>query len=342
MTIKEIDENIIKVKELLSTKRNIIIVPHMSPDGDAMGSSCALSVFLKNEGHSVGVITPDSYPKYLSWIPGIDNVSVFFDDRKAAKKKIEEAEIIFFLDHNDEHRQGEMQKYIEKKDVVKIMIDHHPEPKAKVDIMFSRIDVTSTCEMIYEFIVAIRGIDVITKEIATGIYVGINTDTGGLSYNSSFPQTYRIVASLIEKGIDKPYIHEMIYNTFSEDRLRLMGYCLNKKMKVLPEFKTAIISLTKKEMDEFNYQDGDTEGFVNIPHGMQGISISVLITEKKDKIKLSFRSKGEIPINKLAAKYFNGGGHRNAAGGDLNIPIEDVEKLLIEVLPAFVKEIGII
>jgi len=210
-----------------------------------------------------------------------------------------------------------------------------------VDIMFSRIDVTSTCEMVYEFIVAMTGVEAVTKDIATGIYVGINTDTGGLSYNSSFPQTYRIVASLIEIGIDKPFIHEMIYNTFSEDRLRLMGYCLNTKMKVIPECQAAIISLTKKEMEQFNYKDGDTEGFVNIPHGMQAVSLSILITEKKDKVKLSFRSKGEYPINKLAADYFNGGGHRNAAGGALELPIEEVEQKLIDVLPIFAKEVGI-
>ena len=341
MTIQEIDKNIKETKSLLSSKKKIVIVPHMSPDGDAMGSCCALSLYLQNEGHEVNVITPDSFPTYLAWIPGIDNVSVFIDNRKAAKKKIEAAEVFFFLDHNNESRQGDMQKYVEACDVPKIMIDHHPEPKANVDIMFSRVDVTSTCEMVYEFIVAMTGVEAVTKDIATGIYVGINTDTGGLSYNSSFPQTYRIVASLIEIGIDKPFIHEMIYNTFSEDRLRLMGYCLNTKMKVIPECQAAIISLTKKEMEQFNYKDGDTEGFVNIPHGMQAVSLSILITEKKDKVKLSFRSKGEYPINKLAADYFNGGGHRNAAGGALELPIEEVEQKLIDVLPIFAKEVGI-
>ena len=330
------------VKSLLSEKKKVVIVPHMSPDGDAMGSSCALSLFLRNEGHEVDIITPDSYPAYLAWMPDIEHTSVFIDDRKAAKKKIADAEVFFFLDHNSESRQGDMQKHIEARDVPKIMIDHHPYPKANVDYMFSRVDVTSTCEMVYEFIVAFGGEDAIKKNIATCIYVGINTDTGGLSYNSSFPQTYRIVANLLEKGIDKPMIHELLYNTSTEGKLRLMGYCLSTKMKLIPECRAAIISLSKEEQEKYNYQEGDTEGFVNIPHKISDVDISIFVSEKKEKVKISFRSKRDVPINKLAEAYFNGGGHRNAAGGALELPLEEVLEKLERVLPIFVKEYNVI
>lgn len=340
MTIEELDNNVIEAKSLLSTKKNIVIVPHMSPDGDAMGSTCALYMFLKNEGHDVSLIAPDPYPLYLSWLPSISDTIVFTENKKIAKTKIAEAELIFFLDFNDESRLGFMQKKIGESNAVKILIDHHPYPKAKVDLMFSRVNVTSTCEMIYEFITALGKKNLITKDIATCIYTGINTDTGGLNYNSAFPQTYKIVASLLEQGLDKGDVHERLYNTSSESRMRLMGYCLSQKMIVLPELKAAVMSLSLEEMEKYNYQEGDAEGFVNIPHGIQGIDISIYISEKKDRVKLSFRSKRDIPINILASEHFNGGGHKNAAGGALELPLAEVEKMVLDLLPAFVKEYG--
>jgi phosphoesterase RecJ-like protein len=340
MTIEELDKNVIEAKSLLSSKKKIVIVPHMSPDGDAMGSSCALYMFLKNEGHDVSIVSSDQYPSYLSWLPSINEVIVFTNDNTKAKTKIAEAELIFFLDHNDENRQGFIQKKIGESKAVKIMIDHHPYPKAKVELMFSRIDVTSTCEMIYEFIAALGMKDKITKDIATCIYTGINTDTGGLNYNSAFPQTYKIVASLLENGLDKGDVHERLYNTSSESRMRLMGFCLSQKMIIVPDCKTAVMSLSMEEMERFNYQEGDAEGFVNIPHGIKGIDISIYLSEKKDKVKISFRSKRNIPINIFAAEHFNGGGHKNAAGGALELPLAEVEKKVLDLLPAFVKEHG--
>lgn len=340
MTIEEIDVNMIEAKSLLCDKKKIVIVPHMSPDGDAMGSSGALSMFLNNMGHEASVVTPDPYPAYLSWLPEIEKTIVFTEDNKLAKLKIAEAEIIFFLDHNDESRQGYVQKKISESNAVKIMIDHHPYPKADVKLMFSRTDVTSTCEMVYEFITALEGSKAITKEIATCLYTGINTDTGGLNYNSAFPQTYRVVADLLDRGLDKGDVHERLYNNSTESRLRLMGFCLSEKMILLPEYHAAVMSLSMEEMERFNYQDGDSEGFVNIPHGIKGIDISIYISEKKDKVKLSFRSKRNIPINILASEHFNGGGHKNAAGGALELPLAEVQQKVLDLLPAFVKEYG--
>lgn len=327
-----------KVKKIITNSNKIVIVTHMSPDGDAIGSSCALGLFLKGLGKTVNIITPDDHPEYLSWVPGINLVSSYSCKRLRLNEIIKAADLIFFLDHNVELRQGFLEPIIKKNSCTKIMIDHHPFPKANVDFCFSRTDVTSTCEMVYNFIQNIYGTKGITTDIATSIYVGINTDTGGLNYNSSNPNTYLVVADLLSKGIDKMDIHERLYNTFSEDRLRLLGYCLNEEMIVLNECSCAIICLSKLIQEKYNFQNGDSEGLVNIPHQIKGIDISILITEKEDRVKLSFRSKGVIPINKFAEQFFDGGGHTNAAGGMKKTSLNDAVGIIRENLPKFMKE----
>lgn len=331
-------EKIEGLSRLLSDPKDIVIVVHSSPDGDALGSSCSLGLYLSRKGHSVNILCPDEYPEYLGWIPGVDMVHVFNKEKSFCKDKIEKAGIIFMLDHNNFSREGFMEELIKKHKSPKVMIDHHPNPISEVDYVFSTINVTSTSEMVYEFVAAMGDVEDIDKDMATGIYIGINTDTGGLSYNSSFPQTYRIVADLLEKGIDKPFIHEILYNTFSYDRMRLLGYSLSKKMKVYPESKAAVIVLTKKEFEEFSHKEGDTEGLVNIPLNMKDVMVSVLVTEKDNLVKLSFRSKRSIPINKFASEHYNGGGHLNAAGGRTKESIDVAVKKLEELLPLFAKE----
>lgn len=341
MDIVFIENNIDGLGELINEPKNIVIVVHSSPDGDAIGSSCALGLYLSRKGHRVDIFCPDNYPEYLGWIPGVDKVKVFENERKYCKDRIEQAEIIFMLDHNNYHREGGMEELIQNAGCTKVMIDHHPNPVADVDYLYSTINVTSTSEMIYGFIAALGDAEKIDKDIATGIYVGINTDTGGLSYNSSFPATYRIVADLLEKGIDKPYIHEVLYNTFSYDRMRLLGYSLSQKMQVCQESKAAVIVLSRKEFEEFNHKDGDTEGLVNFPLNMKDVMVSVLVTEKDNMVKLSFRSKRKIPINIFASEHFNGGGHLNAAGGRTKESLEEAVKRLMDLLPVFAKEYNI-
>ena len=331
-------EVIDKVKQVVEDSNKIVLLTHMSPDGDAIGSSCALGLFLKKLGKTVNIITPDDYPEYLSWVPGIDLVSSYSSKRLRLNELIKAADLIFFLDHNVELRQGFLEPIVKKNSCTKIMIDHHPFPKANVDFCFSRTDVTSTCEMVYNFIKDIYGTNDISSDIATSIYVGINTDTGGLNYNSSNPETYVVVADLLSKGINKMDIHERLYNTFSENRLRLVGYCLHEEMIVLNECSSAIICLSKSIQEKYNFQNGDSEGLVNIPHQIKGIDVSILITEKEDRVKLSFRSKGCIPINKFAERFFDGGGHTNAAGGMKKTSLEDAVEIIKKNLPDFMNE----
>jgi phosphoesterase RecJ-like protein len=222
----------------------------------------------------------------------------------------------------------------------KIMIDHHPEPEQIVDVMFSDTQMCSTCEMMYEFIEALGDEDRIDEAIAECIYTGIITDTGGLSYNSSQARTYQVVGSLLAKGIDKSKIHSNIYDNFSPDRMKLLGFCLDQGLEVLSEYKTAIITLTKEDLLRFNFKDGDTEGFVNYPLSIQDMLVSVIFIEKDDAVKISFRSKGNVPINSVARDYFNGGGHMNAAGGRTEKTLAEAIDLFKQVLPDFYKSLS--
>jgi len=327
----------LSAKEYILNATQIVIVPHAGPDGDAIGSSLALMRYLKKLGKQVKAICPNAYPEFLTWLHGDDELDVFEKAEEACTTYINEADLIFILDHNSFKRSGDVAKLLEGHAATKIMIDHHPMPEEIADITISDTAMSSTCEMVYEFIEALGGFDKIDEGIAECLYTGIVTDTGGLSYNSSNPRTYEIVGKLMSKGVDKAKVHGEIYDNFSAHRMKLLGYCLNEGMELQPEYETAIIHLTKKTLESFEYQDGDIEGFVNYPLSIKGINISVIFMEKDDCVKISFRSKGDIPINKMARDFFNGGGHINAAGGRTfeSMP-KAIEKFKKE-LPAFYK-----
>jgi len=239
------------------------------------------------------------------------------------------------VDHNSFRRSGELEKILEKHPGKKVMIDHHPDPESVLDLMFSEVSVSSTCELVYEFIAALGDKELIDAGIAECLYTGIMTDTGSLSYNSSNPRTYYIVADLLSKGIDKAKIHSNVYDNYSADRMKLLGYCLNDKMEVLEEYRTAIITLTQEELKKFNFKDGDTEGFVNYPLSIKGMAISLIFIEMEGMVKISFRSKGNVPVNKIAREHFSGGGHMNAAGGRINKSLKDAVAYFKEVLPKY-------
>jgi len=338
--LNRIDRNLIKKAEgLLTASIQISIIPHSGPDGDAIGSSLALYQYLKKKGKPAQIISPSAYPLFLNWLPGNSEVWIYTNMKKKAEEYLNASDLVFIVDHNSFKRSGDLEGILEKVTAPKIMIDHHPEPKPIADVMFSDTGMCSTCEMMYEFIEALGDEDMIDARISECIYTGIVTDTGGLSYNSSQPKTYQIVGSLLAKGIDKSKIHSNIYDNFSTDRMKLLGHCLDQGLEVIPECQTAIVTLTKEDLLRFNYKDGDTEGFVNYPLSIKGMLISVIFIEKEDMVKISFRSKGNVPINSVAREYFHGGGHNNAAGGRTNKKLHEAVEQFKAVLPEFYKNL---
>ncbi|MFA9370145.1 MAG: bifunctional oligoribonuclease/PAP phosphatase NrnA [Labilibaculum antarcticum] len=335
-----IDQELIKkTAALLEESTKISIIPHSGPDGDAIGSSLALYQYLIKKGKKAQIISPSAYPVFLKWLPGNSDVWIYTNGKKKAEEFIHSSDLIFIVDHNSFKRSGDLEAVLEKATAKKIMIDHHPEPEQIVDLMFSDTQMCSTCEMMYEFIEALGDEELIDEQISECIYTGIITDTGGLSYNSSQPRTYQIVGSLLAKGIDKSKVHSNIYDNFSPERMKLLGHCLDQGLEVLSEYKTAIITLTKEDLVRFNYKDGDTEGFVNYPLSIQDMLISVIFIEKDGVVKISFRSKGNVPINRVAREYFNGGGHVNAAGGRTETSLKDAIDQFKAVLPEFYKSL---
>ncbi len=323
---------LVQFKEKINSVHNIVIIPHLNPDGDAMGSSLGLKNVLKGMNKEVQVVTPSGFPRFLSWMNGADDVLVYEEQKEAATKRISEAEILIFVDFNSLKRVGEMSGLIADFSGEKIMIDHHPYPYDIVEIMISVPESSSTCELVYNVINKV-GFDQYVNEFAAEcFYTGIMTDTGSLSYNSSNPDTYRVVAKLLEKGINKDKIHELVFHSNSFYRMKLLGHVLGEKMFLLPEQNAAYLWLSKDELDKYNFQQGDTEGFVNYPLGIEGINISAFFMEKDDKVKCSFRSRGDFPVNQFSELNFNGGGHRNAAGGESQLNMEDtIEKFKLEI-----------
>lgn len=334
-----IENTIERLKRHLSgEKLNIVIIPHISPDGDAVGSCSALCEVLRGREVNVHILTCDYIPEYLRFLKNITGAISFQDKPSECKELIKEADIIFMLDHNTIKREGDLEPWVEVAAATKVIIDHHPDPDRQ-DIVISDTQVSSTCELLYTVISGIWGKDVINPDVANALYTGINTDTGGLSHNSSRPQTYRIIADLLELGLDKAYIHERIYQMNNLSRLRLIGNVLLNKLQVNPKYPVAIMPITREELEKYDYKDGDLEGLVNIPLSVHNISVSIQITERKERVKLSFRSKGNIPVNEWSKAFFNGGGHLNAAGGQMDLSLEEVIRKVNETTPWFFEKI---
>ncbi len=315
-----------KINGYLSNNPCILLLTHTNPDGDAIGSLLGLYHYFVQHGFITYAITPNNFPSFLKWLPGAAEIVQFSEEKARAAELIEKADVIFNLDFNDTERLGKMKELIVRSNAVKILIDHHPDPKKFNHIEISDTSVSSTAELIYLLLTQMNSGPFLSREVAESLYTGIMTDTGCFNYNSSFAQTFRVTADLLEKGIDNEKIFDRVYNNFSEDRMRLLGYALNKKMVVLQEYYTAYIWLTRKELEQFNYSLGDTEGFVNMPLSIEGIRFSALFIEKTGHVKISFRSKGSFPANLFAEKHFHGGGHRNASGGEYPDTMDEVRK----------------
>ena len=315
-----------KVKEIrtfLSKPKNIVIVTHWSPDGDAMGSSLGLYNYLIQKKHKVTVITPNDYPSFLFWLPGNNKVINFSSSAKPAKTAVAKADIIFCLDFNSLKRIDALGNEVGKSKALKCIIDHHLQPDDFADFMLHDIQACSTCELIYDFMELMGDKKLINKKISNCLYTGIMTDTGSFRFPSTKSKTHRIVADLIEAGAENSEIHNRIYDGNTEDKLKLLGYCLAEKLTVFKEYGTAFFSLSADELKRFNYKKGDTEGVVNYALSIEGINFAAFFVERDGEIKTSFRSKGDFNVNLFARKHFNGGGHANAAGGMSELTLDE-------------------
>lgn len=327
-------EDVRLAESIIGQAQHIVITIHLSPDGDAMGSAHALKFWLKKIGKTdIHIIAPNEFPAFLSWLPEAADVILYDSQKDEADRLLAQADLIISADYNDTKRIGAMADALIASKAKKIMIDHHVGPSDFPDVTLSYPQMPSCCELVYHIIVACGMKDLIDQTIATCIYTGMMTDTVNFSVNFNNPDTYLILADLLRLGIDRNQIYSNVYNQYSEHRMRLVGYCLFRKMKIYPEYRTAVIALTGKELYPFHFTSGDAEGIVNMPLQIADVDMSVFMREDKDKIKISFRSKGDLATNKFANLYFNGGGHKNASGGESHTTIPQTVKHLEQCLP---------
>ncbi|MCQ2199604.1 MAG: DHH family phosphoesterase [Paludibacteraceae bacterium] len=336
MISKIIDEELIQAaKENILDASKIVITTHVSPDGDAMGSSLALSQFLQGLGKAVAVIIPNDMPDFLKWLPGADDVVVYEKNKDMAEKLIAESDLIMALDFNELHRIEGMAVPVADAKAKKVLVDHHINPGHFADVVISYPEMTSTAEMVFRLICRMGYASDIDAVIGTCIYTGMMTDTGCFTYNSKSAEIYIIIAELIKKGINKDLIYQKVFYNFSENRYRLQGHLLSKKMKIYHEYGLSVMSLSKDEKTDFEFQKGDTEGFVNIPLSIKGVIFSVFFKEEEDKVKMSFRSVSPLVVNDIASELFGGGGHANAAGASSKLSLEETMKVFMDSLPKY-------
>ena len=329
-----------QTKRLLDGCKNVVILAHQSPDGDAIGSTLALWEYLTRKGKNATVIVPNYYPDFLKWMNGADKIILFERQKALSYNLLKMADLICVLDLNDPIRMGdELGKVVPSLRCKRLLIDHHIDPvKKPFDAVVSRPECSSTCELLFRLFTAISAIEHLSLHGAEDIYAGMYTDTGGFSFNSNDPDIFLIIAELLRKGIDKDRIVRNINNFYTADRFRLMGYVLYEKLQIFPDLHASIFSITKEELKRFNYLKGDMEGIVNMPLGIRGHKLSVSLREDTEKpiIWVSIRSYDEISAQDMATRFFNGGGHFNAAGGRLlDMPMEQAIEKAKEAIEAF-------
>ena len=314
-----------EIYTLLDKPKQIVITFHQKPDADAMGSGLGLYHFLVQFGHTVTVISPTNWPSFLNWMPGSKSVIDFEMNTEKAKNVLKDAQWIFCLDFNVLNRTKKMEPILEAHPAVKILIDHHQQPQTEAfDFGISDVNKSSTSEMVYDFIVASRHEEKISPEVAECLYAGVMTDTGSFRFNSTSANVHRMIAALKDKGLQHSQIHENLFDNFLEARFRFFGNILLNRMEVFYEYNTALIAIPQSDLIKYNVRTGDTEGLVNFPLSIKGIKLAAVIIDRGDERKSSFRSKGGFDVNTFARKYFNGGGHFNAAGGKNTEPLDEV------------------
>ncbi|WP_460218793.1 DHH family phosphoesterase [Psychroserpens sp. MEBiC05023] len=333
-------DDINSIKSLLNTPKAIVIIPHKNPDGDAIGSTLGLYHYLKTYNHEAVIIAPNDYPDFLKWMPGESSILKYDQQQEQCDIRIQSADIIFTLDFNSLSRIDNMQNIVKSSQSVKIMIDHHQQPDDYATFMYSDVSMSSTCEMVFNFIEMLEDLNRIDKDIATCLYAGIMTDTGSFRFPSTTSATHHIVGQLIEKGANNSQIHNNILDTNSYERMQLLGRALSN-LKVIPEYRTAYITLSQEELNRFNFKKGDTEGFVNYGLSLKGIIFAAIFIENHQEniIKISLRSKGNFSVNELSRAHFEGGGHTNAAGGKSDLNLNDTIDKFISILPQYEQDL---
>lgn len=338
-------KHITELQEILKEEKNIVITTHYKPDGDAIGSSMALYHYLIKKGHHVKVVVPNDYPAFLKWLPKHEVAINFEKEEQNASEYINSADYIFCLDFNGLGRINDLGPVVEKAPGQKVMIDHHLFPDDFDDFRLWENKASSTCELIYEYIKLDGGLNLIDSDIAHCIYVGMVTDTGSFKFNSTSSNVHRIAADLIDKGVEVGKTHNLIYDSYTENRLRFIGYILKDKMTLIPEYKTAYIAISQEDVVKYKLTSGDTEGLVNYPMSLGNVNSTVMISDKtqegdeKPTLRFSFRSKGDIAINTIAKEHFNGGGHKNASGGTLSVNLEEGIQAYKDILPIYKDEL---
>lgn len=332
-------ENLQAFKELLSRPSSIVVVTHFRPDADALGSSLGLSGYLKKHGHQVSVITPSDFPAFLNWMPGAEQVVVVKKSRPETQQHAEEliskAEIIFCLDFSGLKRIETLEEPVKNATAKKVMIDHHLEPEKFAEFEFWDVRSASTAGLIVELIEKLGDLSLLDDSIASNLYAGLMTDTGGFRHNNTGVREFEIAARLTRAGAVPHQIAAAVYDNNSINRLRLNGYVMQNKLTVLKEFNAAYVCLSKEELDRFEAQTGDTEGLVNLGLSVQGVRLSVLMHDREGEVKLSLRSAGSFSVNDMARKHFSGGGHRNAAGGSSKESLQKTLERFLSLLPDY-------
>lgn len=339
------------IHTLIEQANKVAIFTHQSPDGDAMGSSLAMYHYIHSLGKEAQVIVPNAFPDFLAWMPGANTVLLYDTHRTEADAYINEADLVVCTDFNDPKRIGALGDKMLTLTCPKVMIDHHLHPAAFADFIVSEPEASSTCELVFEVLVNREDSNnpypiaqrPISESAAQCLYTGLMTDTGNFSYNSNRPQIYTMISALVAAGANKDEIYNAVFNQYSVDRMRLVGYCLHKKMRVFEEHHTSLIALSRKELYKFNFKAGDAEGIVNMPLQSKDIHYSIFMREDKatpdemaknggikTKVKLSFRSQGDRPVNIFAKEVFNGGGHANASGGEFFGTVGEAVELFLK------------
>ncbi len=327
------------LKKVVTKATNISILTHVSPDGDAMGSSLGLFHYLKKKNKNVKVIVPNSFPGFLEFLPASKQVIVFEGSEEKAKKQISNSDLIFILDFNNYSRLEKLSELLNTSKAPKILIDHHREPDTCFEYYFHDEHASSTAELVYDFICGTDSKNKIDKNSATCLYTGIMTDTGSFRFPSTSEKTFRITADLIKVGANNSEIYNKVYDDYTEQRLKLLGFCL-EKLTFLHDYNAAFIALGDEDLKRFDYKKGDTEGIVNYALSVRGIRFSAFFSEKDGSIKISFRSKGKFDVNKFARAHFNGGGHVNAAGGISKLSLQQTVENFLNALPQYKTELN--
>ncbi len=319
------------LKAYLNTPKNIVVTNHVNPDGDAMGSALAMMFLLQKMGHSVNVIVPNDYPRFLKWLPGSDEVIIFDYKEKKSKELIAAADLVIVLDYNALHRSSGLEKVFKKYAGKFLMIDHHQQPEDFADWMISDVSKCSTAQMVFDFAAFLGKTELLDLDIATNLYTGIVTDTGSFRFSSTTADVHRIVAQLLDLGVKPNVVYNQVFDSNGVSRLKLLGSML-ENMEVYQDKKAVVLFLSEENQIAYNYKKGDSEGFVNYGLSISGIEFSIFFREEKGDVKISLRSKGDLDVNVLARKYFNGGGHKNAAGGLLNISLSEAKEFAKKVI----------